>query len=110
MTYGDAGTDAEVLRKTLVEFEFCRLISGRMTSIEGRLELCTDWSRGAATPETEVAVVAASRMLRALRAERLEDDRWRRAEVGMIVVEVVYEYGSDNSSEAEDAVEATEAV
>ena len=69
--------------------EFCRLISGRATSMLGRPLACTLWSRGAATPETEVAVVLKfSRMDLAERVERLDEDRCRRAEVGIMVVPV----------------------
>jgi hypothetical protein len=53
-------------------------------SIDGRLELGTDVSRVGAIPETEVAFAAAALILRVLRVLRLEEDRWRRAEVGTI--------------------------
>lgn len=77
LKYGEAGTDGT--RWEGVFIEFCRLMSGRVTSMLGLLELWlwieVDWSLGAATPETEVAFWAASRMLRALRVERFEEER-----------------------------------
>jgi hypothetical protein len=82
----------------------------------GRLLACTLWSRGAATPETLVAVVLArlSRIERADRWDKLEEDRCRRAEVGMMVLLVprLVDEGSlvKKWSEVDDVVEATEAV
>ena len=66
---------------------FWRDTSGLLSSIDG-LELAwTDWSRGAATPETEVlpALARLSRMLRAERVLRLDEERCRRAVVGIMV-------------------------
>jgi hypothetical protein len=91
---------------------FCRLMSGRVSSMLGRLL----WSRGAATPETLVFAVLArlSLMLRAERVERFELLRCRRVVVGMMVVLVpVVVYGSLDEkkwSDVEEAVDATEAV
>lgn len=69
-------------------------MSGRGTSIDGRADPDTDWSRGAATPDTDVELLAASRMLLALRVDRFEDERCRRADVGGIELEEVYGYWS----------------
>ena len=55
--------------------ESCLLRSGRILSIDGRLELGTDVSRAGATPETEVAFAVAALMLRVLRVLRFEDER-----------------------------------
>ena len=85
-------------------------MSGLGMSVDGLAEPDTDWSRGAATPETDVELCAASRMLLALRVERFEDDRCLRADVGGMELEEVYGYWSVKSSDVEDVVEATEAV
>jgi hypothetical protein len=115
--YGDVGNECTRWFEGLVEF--CRVMSGLDISKLCLFEFCidTDCSLGAATPDTDVAFWAASRMLRALRAERLDDDRWRRADVGMMLPEVVkggygYEFARSEvkSSDEVDAVEATDAV
>lgn len=85
-------------------------MSGRGMSVDGLAEPDTDCSRGAATPDTDVELLAASRMLLALRVERFEDDRWRLADVGGIELEVLYGYWSAKSSDVEEVVEPTEAV
>ena len=55
--------------------ESCLLRSGRILSIDGRLELGTDVSRAGATPEIEVAFAVAALMLRVLRVLRFEEER-----------------------------------
>jgi hypothetical protein len=85
-------------------------MSGRGISVEGLAEPESDWSRGAATPDTEVELFATSRMLLALRVERFEDDRCRLADVGGMELEELYGYWSVNISDVEDVVEATDAV
>lgn len=80
----------ELARKPDAEVEFWRLMSGRLSSILGRALAWTLWSLGAATPETLVlaALARLSRMDLVERVDRFEDDRWRRAAVGIIVVAV----------------------
>jgi len=79
------GRDGEAV---MLRREFWRLISGLWTSNDGRVEEGTDVSRAGATPDTDVAVAAeaAALMLRVLRAERLDEERWRRADVGIMDV------------------------
>ena len=83
--------EIELLRNPDADVEFCLLMSGRDISMLGRELAWTDWSRGAATPETLVlaALARLSRMERAERVERFEEERWRRVVVGMMVVEPV---------------------
>ena len=78
----------ELLLYPVALVEFCLLISGLVISVLGRLLACTLWSLGAATPDTLVlvALVILSLIERADRADRLDDDLWRRVEVGMMVV------------------------
>jgi hypothetical protein len=79
----------ELLLSPDAEVEFCRETSGRVISMLGRALAWTDWSLGAATPETLVfaALARLSRIDRADRVERFEEERWRRVVVGMMVVE-----------------------
>lgn len=115
---GDEVIEPLVARKPEADVEFCRLTSGRLSSILGRALACTLWSRGAATPDTLVleALANVSLMDRVERVDRFEDDRCRRAAVGMIVVDVpvVDKYGSLPEkkwlSEVEEVVDATDAV
>lgn len=64
-------------RKPDAEVLFWRDTSGLLSSIDGRALAWTDWSLGAATPETDVLVALArlSRIERAERVERLEEER-----------------------------------
>ena len=81
-------------------------------SILGRLLAWTLWSRGAATPETLVDAALAKLSLMDLedRAETLEDDLCRRAEVGMIVAPVPNCSLVKKWSEVDEVVDATDAV
>ena len=64
-------------RNPEAEAEFCRLTSGLDNSMLGRELAWTLWSRGAATPETDVlaAFVRLSLMERAERVERFDEER-----------------------------------
>lgn len=101
----------ELLRYTAL-VEFCLLISGLGRSMLGRLLAWTLWSRGAATPDTlvEAALARLSRIDLEERADTLEDDRCRRADVGMIVAPVPNCSLMKKWSEVEEVVDATEAV
>jgi len=85
-------------RKPDADVEFCRLMSGRVSSTLGLLLAWTLCSLGAATPETLVlaALARLSRIDLAERVDRFDDERCRRADVGMMVVAVpvVDVYGS----------------